>query len=84
VAKKVATQVQAKSAADLKDIASNLGKEVVAAKNDDAPGIIEQVEEAAREVAEDVAEGVEKAGEAIEEHPELLLEYVFPAPPTET
>jgi hypothetical protein len=68
--------VQAKSAADLKDIASNLGKEVVAAKNDDAPCIVEQVEEAAKEVAGDVAEGAEKAGEAIEAHPELLLEYV--------
>lgn len=41
------------------------------------------MEEAAKEVAEDVVEGAEKAGQAVEAHPELLLEYV-PVLPAKT
>ena len=69
--------MKAKNAADLKGIALNVGKEVVAARNDDTSSVVERVEEAGKDIAEDVAKGAQKAGDAVEAHPELLLEYVF-------
>jgi hypothetical protein len=63
----------------LKDIASNVSKEAVAAKAENAPTLAEKVEEGSKDVAKDIAVGVESAGKEIEAHPELIAEYVpFP------
>lgn len=70
----VASQVQKSNSADLKDIASNVSKEVAAAKAEDAPTLIEKVEEGSKEVAKDVEVGAESAVKEIEAHPELIAE----------
>lgn len=72
--KVVASQVQKSNSGDLKNIVSNVSKEVAASKAADAPTLVEKVEEASKEVAKDVVIGAESAGKEIEAHPELIAE----------
>ena len=69
-----ASQVQKTNSADLKDIASNVSQEIVAAKAKDAPTLVEKVEKGSKEAAKDVAAGVESAAKDIEAHQELIAD----------
>ena len=69
-----ASQVQKTNSADLKDIAGNVSKEIIAAKAKDAPTLVEKVEKGSKEAAKDVAAGVESAAKDVEAHPELIAE----------
>ncbi len=72
----VVTQVAKSTAADLKDIESNVAKEAVSATDEDAPNLLEKAQDGLQDVATEVMKGAESAVETVEQHPELIAEWV--------
>jgi hypothetical protein len=70
----VASQVQKSNSADLKNIASNISKKIIAAKAKNPPTLAEKVEKGSKDATKDVAAGVESAAKDVEAHPELIAE----------
>ena len=71
----VATELQAKTAEDAKDIYENVAKEVAAAiTNEDEQSFMDKIADAVKVVTKEVVEGVQDAGEAIKDHPEMIAE----------
>lgn len=71
----VATELQAKTAGDVKDIYDNVAKEVAATiTNDDGETMMEKLSHAMSVVTKEVVEGVHDVEEAIKEHPEMIAE----------
>lgn len=71
----VATELQAKTAGDAKEIYNNLAKEVadtISGKDDET--FMEKIADAVQIVTKEVIEGVQDVGEAIQEHPEMIAE----------
>jgi hypothetical protein len=71
----VATELQAKTAEEAKEIYDNVAKEVAATiTNEDDETMMEKISEAIQVVTREVVEGVQDVGEAIKEHPEMIAE----------
>lgn len=71
----MATELQAKTAEDAKDIYNNLAKEVASTITDkDDETLMEKIADAVQVVTKEVIEGVQDVGEAIKEHPEMIAE----------
>jgi hypothetical protein len=70
----VVSQLGKKNATDLQTIVNGVSKEAVAATDDSISGVIENIGDGIEVIADEVMKGLAVAGEAIEEHPELILE----------
>lgn len=70
----VVTQVAKSSAGDLKTIESSVVKEAVTATDKDAPSLLDKVQDGMMDVASEVVKGAESAVEAVEQHPEVIVE----------
>ena len=73
----IAKTISTKNAADLKTIVKGVAQEGLAATDDDASTVLENIVDGAEAVAEEVVKGAEKAVEAVENHPELIAELVL-------
>lgn len=70
-----ATELQAKTAEDAKEIYNNIAKEVASTITDkDDETLMEKITAAVQVVTKEVIEGVQDVGEAIQEHPEMIAE----------
>lgn len=70
----VATAISKNNAGEIKSIVSGVSKEAVAATGDSFSDIVENIEDGIEVVAGEVMKGIVAAGEAIEQHPELIIE----------
>jgi hypothetical protein len=70
----VAKQITTKNAADIKGIVNGVAKEAVAASDDSIAEIIENIEDGAIAIGNEIVKGAEAVVEAVEKHPELLVE----------
>ena len=73
----IAKTISTKNAADLKTIVKGVAQEGLAATDDNASTVLENIIEGAEAVAGEVVKATEKVIEAVENHPELIAELVL-------
>ena len=74
----VVTQVAKSNAGDLKEIESNVAKEAVSATDEGVPSLLDKMQDGLQDVKTEMVKGAESAVEAVEQHPELIAEWVVP------
>ena len=66
--------ITSKNAAEIKNIINGVAKETVAATDDDASTILENIKDGVKVIGSEIVEGAEAVVEAVEKHPELIAE----------
>ena len=73
----VVTHVVKPATGGLKTLEGGVVKEVASATDEPAPTLLDKIQDSLVDVATEVAKGAETAVGAVEQHPELIAEYVF-------